>query len=79
MKTTGNVSKVLFDIRVTLSYQCSRYRELTVYWLRGYKTFYMLNSVEHEILNAHKCTNIRKFSIFQAQISIQCYFPAHKC
>ena len=23
-------------------------------WPRGYKTFYMLNSVEHEILNAHK-------------------------
>ena len=23
-------------------------------WLRGYKTFFMLNSVEHEILNAHR-------------------------
>ena len=28
---------------------------------RGYKTFFMLNSVEHEILNAHKCRNIKKF------------------
>ena len=27
---------------------------------RGYKTFFMLNSVEHEILNAHKYKNIKK-------------------
>ena len=25
---------------------------------RGYKTFFMLNSVEYEILNAHKYKNI---------------------
>ena len=31
---------------------------------RGYKTFFMLNSVEHEILNAHKYKNIKKFSFF---------------
>ena len=24
-------------------------------WLRGYKTFFMLNSAEHEIYPAHKC------------------------
>ena len=47
-------------------------------WPRGYKTFFMLNSVEHEILNAHKYKNIMKFSSFQAQISLECYFPAHK-
>ena len=41
---------------------------------RGYKTFPMLNSIEHEILNAHKCKNIEKFSFFQAQISLECYF-----
>ena len=41
---------------------------------RGYKTFFMLNSIEHEILNAHKYKNIQKFGIFQAQISLQCYF-----
>ena len=38
----------------------------------------MLNSVEHEILNAHKYKNIKKFSFFLAQISIHCrmlYFP----
>ena len=33
-------------------------------WPRGYKTFSMLNSAEHEILNAHKYKNIKKFSIF---------------
>ena len=41
---------------------------------RGYKTFFMLNSAEHEILNAHKHQNIKKLSIFQAQISLECYF-----
>ena len=41
---------------------------------RGYKTFFLLNSAEHEILNAHKYENIKKFSIFQAQISLECYF-----
>ena len=34
---------------------------------RGYKTFLMLNSAEHEILNAHKYKNIKKLSNFQAQ------------
>ena len=29
---------------------------------RGYKTFFMLNSVKHEILKAHKYKNIKKFS-----------------
>ena len=31
---------------------------------RGYKTFFMLNSVEHEILNATKYKNIKKDSFF---------------
>ena len=31
---------------------------------RGYKIFFMLNSAEHEILNAHKYKNIKKFSFF---------------
>ena len=39
---------------------------------RGYKTFSMLKSVEHAILNAHKYKNIEKLSIFQAQISLEC-------
>ena len=41
---------------------------------RGYKTFFVLNSVEHEILNAHKYTNIKKFGFFKAQLSLECYF-----
>ena len=36
---------------------------------RGYKTFFMLNSGEHKILNAHEYKNIKKFSFFQTQIS----------
>ena len=31
---------------------------------RGYKNFFMLNSVEHKILNAHKYKNIKKFGFF---------------
>ena len=31
---------------------------------RAYKTFFILNSVEHEILNAHKYKNIKKFVFF---------------
>ena len=32
-------------------------------WVQGYKTFFMLNSAEHEILHAHKYKNIKKFSV----------------
>ena len=35
---------------------------------------FMLNSAEHEILNAHKCKNIMKSSILQAQMSIEYNF-----
>ena len=35
---------------------------LRVVWARDYKTFFVLNSVEHEILNAHRYKNIKKFS-----------------
>ena len=31
---------------------------------RGYKTFFMLNSADHEILNAYKYKNIEKFGFF---------------
>ena len=41
---------------------------------RGYKTFFVLNSTEHEILNAHKYENISKFGFFKVQISLECYF-----
>ena len=34
-------------------------------WPRGYKTFFMLNSTEHEISNAHKNKNIKKLGFFR--------------
>ena len=34
----------------------------------------MLNSVEHETLNAHKYKNIKKSGFSKAQISLECYF-----
>ena len=37
----------------------------------------MLNSAEHENLNDHKYKNINKFSNFQAQMSLECYFHAY--
>ena len=40
------------------------------------KLFFMFNSAKHDILNAHKYKNIKKLSIFQAQITLECYFPA---
>ena len=36
--------------------------------------FFMLNSAEHEYLNAYQYKTIKKLSIFQAQISLQFYF-----
>ena len=33
-------------------------------WPQSYKTFFMLNSVEHEILNAYKYKDIKKFGLF---------------
>ena len=42
--------------------------------LKVIKKIFMLNSVEHEILNAHKYINMKKFSFFQAKMSIECYF-----
>ena len=40
------------------------------------KLFFMLNSAEREILNAHKYKNIKKFSFFHTQMSLQCYLLA---
>ena len=34
-------------------------------WSRGYKTLFMLNSVEQEILNAHiECIKIQEMQLF---------------
>ena len=43
-------------------------------WSQGYQKNFMLNSTEHETLNAHNNKNIQKVSIFQAQISLEYYF-----
>ena len=36
--------------------------------------FFMLHSVEHEILNTQVYKNIKKVSFFRTQISRECYF-----
>ena len=59
---------------VTTSTMCRILTDDQEPWARGYKTFFMLNSVEHEILNAHKYKNVKKFSVFQTQISREYYF-----
>ena len=41
---------------------------------QGYERIFMLNSAEQEILNVNKYKNIKKFSLIQAQISLECYF-----
>ena len=38
---------------------------LLMNWAGGYKTFFMLNSAEYEILNAHKYENIKIISSFR--------------
>ena len=38
------------------------------------QNFFRANSVEHEILNAHKYENVKKFGLFKAQLSLECYF-----
>ena len=52
---------------------------------------FVLNSAEHEILNAHKYKNIKKFSFFSGSdkprmlffllinVIMPTVFPAHKC
>ena len=47
-------------------------------WPQGYKNIFMLNSAEHEISNACNYKTIKKFSYFQAQISLECYFSCSK-
>ena len=40
----------------------------------------MLNSAEHEILNANKYKNIKKISFFSdSDKPRMLFFPAHKC
>ena len=39
----------------------------------------MLNSAEHEILNAHKDKNIKKLGPFLVSGKTNVIFPAHNC
>ena len=67
----------LFLLQVSSSYDNGRciVQNMSSIWARGYKTFFKLNSAEHEILNAHKYENIKNFSFFfQAQISLESYY-----
>ena len=50
--------------------ETNRIRKLRHIRAWGYKTFFMLDSVEREILNAHKYKNIKKFGLYSAQISL---------
>ena len=36
------------------------------------KTVFMLNSVGHEILNAHKYKNVKKCGLYSAQVGLEC-------
>ena len=44
-------------------------------WARGYKTFFMLNSVKHEILNAHKYKNIKNYNFLASDKPRMLFFP----
>ena len=57
-----------------ITYENQSWEYFLHYWPRGDKTLFVLNSVEHKILNAHKYKNIKKFSFFQVQISGEGYF-----
>ena len=41
---------------------------------RGYKTIFVLNPIEHEILNAHKYKNIKKFGFFLGSAKLRMLF-----
>ena len=38
--------------------------QVRAFWPRGYKTCFVLNSIEHEILNAYQYKNIKKLGLF---------------
>ena len=65
---------ICYDLPIGADTNRSEQTAETQSWPQGYKTFSMLNSFEHEILNAHKRKNTEKFSFFQAQINLECYF-----
>ena len=46
-----------------------------MFWLRGYKTFFMLNSVKHEILNAYKYKNIKQLGLLGSDKPRMLFLP----
>ena len=48
-------------------------------WPRGYKTFFILNSTEHEISNAHKHKNTNKKKKFLVLRLRGCIYHVNKC
>ena len=54
----------LSTVRTFLSQNCQLSVTVWAPGPRDYKTFFTLNSVEHEILNAHKYKNIKKYGFF---------------
>ena len=46
-----------------------------VTWPRGYKTYFMLSLIEHEILNVHKFKNIKKFGFLGSDNHRMLFFP----
>ena len=66
------ISRFMCDTSVRLSiflHRClSVLKMYAQLWARSYKTFFMLNSAEHEILNAHKyekANNCWHFDIYE--------------
>ena len=55
---------ILFQLESFIYYYLATTRHYVLIRARSYKTFFMLNSVENEILKAHKYKNIKKFSYF---------------
>ena len=63
----GGVDTMTSKDRMVLS---DRLVGFNVTWARGYKTFFMLNSTEHELFTAHKCSNVNNcwhFTIYERE------------
>ena len=61
--------------RVPTIYVCTWQIEKKGILLCYYKIFFMLNSAEHEILNAHKYLNIKKFGFLSSVKPRMVFFP----
>ena len=67
MQTVYTLIRILIKEHFNLGQHCQFRAE-------GYKTFFMFNAAEHEILNAHKYENNQEMQLFQTQISLECFF-----